>query len=129
VREGEPTPPPRVKAVRVLVVEDSADSAESLRMLLSSHGHGVALASSGTEGVEIARLARPDVVVCDIGLPGMEGYAVARALRKDPTTRGTRLIAVTGYGQDEDRSRALESGFDVHLVKPADPETLLGLIC
>jgi len=126
--EQEPNAPPPPKAVRVLVVEDNADSAESLRMLLSSQGHDVTLASSGTEGVEIALLARPDVVVCDIGLPGMDGYAVARALRKDPTTRGTRLIAVTGYGQDEDRSRALEGGFDVHLVKPADPETLLGLI-
>ena len=126
--EAESNTPPPLKAVRVLVVEDNADSAECLRMLLSSHGHEVTLASSGTEGVEIARRARPDVVVCDIGLPGMDGYAVARAIRQDPTTHATRLIAVTGYGQAEDRSRALESGFDNHMVKPADPETLLGLI-
>lgn len=116
------------RRVRILVVEDNPDSAESLRMLLTSQGHEVTLAHSGTEGVEIAHRARPDVVVCDIGLPGMDGYAVARAIRQDPETRGARLIAVTGYGQDEDRCRALESGFDTHLVKPADPEALLGLL-
>jgi two-component system CheB/CheR fusion protein len=120
-------PGPR-KQVRVLVVEDNRDSAESLRMLLSSQGYDVTLAFSGTEGVELAHRARPDVVVCDIGLPGMDGYAVARALRNDPGTRRVRLIAVTGYGQEGDRSRALESGFDTHLVKPADPESLLSLI-
>jgi PAS domain S-box-containing protein len=121
-------PGPR-KQVKVLVVEDNRDSAESLRLLLASAGYDVTLAFSGTEGVELAHRARPDVVVCDIGLPGMDGYAVARALRNDPGTRRARLIAVTGYGQEGDRTRALESGFDKHLVKPADPETLLSLIC
>jgi PAS domain S-box-containing protein len=116
------------KRLRVLVVEDNLDSAESLRMLLASQGYEVTLAHSGTEGVELAHRAHPDVIVCDIGLPGMDGYAVARAIRKDPETRGVRLIAVTGYGQDEDRDRALESGFDTHLVKPADPERLLSLM-
>jgi signal transduction histidine kinase len=134
--EDEPTAltdqPPREpgprKQVKVLVVEDNRDSAESLRLLLASEGFDVTLAFSGTEGVELAHRARPDVVVCDIGLPGMDGYAVARALRNDPGTRKARLIAVTGYGQEGDRSRALESGFDTHVVKPADPQRLLSLI-
>jgi PAS domain S-box-containing protein len=114
--------------VRVLVVEDNRDSAESLRMLLATQGYEVALAYTGTEGVEAARRARPDVVICDIGLPGMDGYAVARAIRLNPGTAQARLIAVTGYGQNDDRARALASGFDTHLVKPADPEKLLGLL-
>ena len=116
------------KRIRVLVVEDNHDSAESLRMLLVTQGYEVTIAYSGTEGVEAAQRARPDVVVCDIGLPGMDGYAVAKAIRRDPATAGTRLIAVTGYGQDDDQARAMESGFDTHLVKPADPERLLSLL-
>ena len=116
------------KRIRVLVVEDNHDSAESLRMLLVTQGYEVTIAYSGTEGVAAAQRARPDVVVCDIGLPGMDGYAVAKAIRRDPATAGTRLIAVTGYGQDDDQARAMESGFDTHLVKPADPERLLSLL-
>ena len=70
----------------------------------------------------------PDVVVCDIGLPGMDGYRVARALRDNPATAAIRLIALTGYGQDEDRRRARQAGFDEHLTKPADPATLESLL-
>jgi PAS domain S-box-containing protein len=123
-----PGAPREKKRIRVLVVEDNHDSAESLRMLLATHGYEVTIAYSGTEGVAAAQRARPDVVVCDIGLPGMDGYAVAKAIRRDPATAGTRLIAVTGYGQDDDQARAMESGFDTHLVKPADPERLLSLL-
>ncbi len=126
--ESLPGPKKTTRNVRVLVVEDNRDAAESLRMLLSTQGYEVALAYTGTEGVEAARTARPDVIICDVGLPGMDGYAVARAIRMNPGTAKTRLIAVTGYGQDDDRMRALASGFDTHLVKPADPEVLLGLL-
>jgi CheY-like chemotaxis protein len=126
--ESRPSPASKTRHVRVLVVEDNRDSAESLRMLLSTQGYEVALAFTGMEGVEAARSARPDVVICDVGLPGMDGYAVARAIRMNPATAKARLIAVTGYGEHEDRVRALASGFDIHLVKPADPEVLLGLL-
>jgi PAS domain S-box-containing protein len=114
--------------LRVLVIEDNRDAADSLKVLLEALGHEAAVAYTGREGVEAARRERPDVVVCDIGLPGMDGFEVARALRRCSDTAGARLIAVTGYGQDGDRERALAAGFDSHLVKPADPAKLLGLL-
>jgi CheY-like chemotaxis protein len=113
------------RGVRVLVVEDNQDSAESLRQLLYHCGYEVAVAYTGQEGLRAAQRMRPDVVLCDIGLPDSNGFVVAAALRKDPGTCGARLIAVTAYGQDEDRRRAREAGFDLHLVKPVDPEVLL----
>jgi PAS domain S-box-containing protein len=120
------TPPPRRR--RVLVVEDNLDAAESLRMLLELSGCQVQVAHTGPEGVEAALRTPPEVVVCDIGLPGMDGFAVAAALRRNPTTAKARLLAVTGYGQEHDRQHALAAGFDGHLVKPVDPERLLGAL-
>jgi PAS domain S-box-containing protein len=120
--------PVATRRLRVLVVEDNRDAADSLKALLEAFGHEAAVAYTGPAGVEAARREGPDVVVCDIGLPGMDGFAVARALRGCPETANTRLIAVTGYGQDGDRERALAAGFDGHLVKPADPAKLLGLL-
>lgn len=117
-QEGEP--PPR----RCLVIEDHADAAESLALLLQFSGHETEVAFDAASGIEKARSFRPDVVLCDIGLPGMDGYGVARALRADPETSSIFLIALTGYGQDEDRRRALEAGFDAHLIKPADLDAL-----
>jgi CheY-like chemotaxis protein len=111
--------------VRVLVVEDNRDAAESLRQLLYHCGYEVAVAFTGQEGLRAAKRLRPDVVLCDIGLPDSNGFVVASALREDPVTCSARLIAVTAYGQDEDRRRAREAGFDLHLVKPVDPEVLL----
>ncbi|HEV8334923.1 MAG TPA: ATP-binding protein [Candidatus Polarisedimenticolia bacterium] len=113
------------KRLRVLVVEDNRDAAETLRLLLVACGYEVFVAYTGPDGVEAAGSTSPDIVLCDIGLPGMDGFGVAAALRQSPTTAHARLIAVTGYGQEEDRRRALEAGFDVHLVKPVDPEKLL----
>jgi len=117
--------PAAVKPRHVLVVEDNRDAADSLRLLLEVSGYEVTVAYTGPTGLEAATRELPDVVICDIGLPGMDGFGVARALRQNQGTRATRLIAVTGYGQPADRERALEAGFDEHLVKPVDPEALL----
>ena len=110
---------------RVLVVEDHRDSAETLRRILSFHGYDVAVAHDGPGGLAEVKRFRPDAVVCDIGLPGMDGFAVASALRADPSTAGIRLIALSGYGRDEDIRRAREAGFDGHIVKPASPAELI----
>jgi len=109
---------------RCLLIEDHVDAAESLAMLLQLIGHEVEVAFDGAGGLAKARSLRPEVVLCDIGLPGMDGYAVARALRAAPETSSAFLIALTGYGQDDDRRRALEAGFDAHLTKPADLDNL-----
>jgi two-component system CheB/CheR fusion protein len=121
----EPTKPqPNAERRRILVVEDNRDAADSLRMLLELMGHEVRVAHSGPEGVRAAQEWRPTIVLCDIGLPGMDGFAVAEELRTHPGTATTRLIAVTGYGHEDDRRHSREAGFDHHLVKPVDPEEL-----
>ncbi len=128
--EAEPAaePEPGQGSLRVLVIEDNRDAAETLGDLLGLFGHEVELAHTGPQGVEAARRLRPDVVLCDIGLPGMDGYAVARQLRQDPETAGLRLVALTGYGRDSDRRQAEEAGFDLHLVKPVGPAELKKLL-
>ena len=113
------------KDVRILVVEDNRDSAESLRRLLELCGYSVAVAYTGGEGLAKAHEMRPDVVLCDIGLPDSDGYALAAALRNDPVTARARLIAVTAYKNEQHRQRSREAGFQLHLVKPVKPETLL----
>jgi signal transduction histidine kinase/ActR/RegA family two-component response regulator len=112
---------------RVLVVEDSVDIRETMRILLSTWGHDVVLAASGEEALESFAKSRPDVAIIDIGLPGMNGYELARhfrALDAKSVTPPPRLIALTGYGQPGDAERALHAGFDAHLLKPVAPETL-----
>jgi CheY-like chemotaxis protein len=94
-----------------------------LQMLLVLAGHDVHAAADGPSGVELARQKRPDIAVIDPGLPGMDGYEVARRLRKEPRPE-LRLIALSSYGQAEDRRKTLEAGFDMHLVKPVDPGRL-----
>jgi two-component system, chemotaxis family, CheB/CheR fusion protein len=121
--------PPAGQPRRCLIIEDNVDAAESMALLLQLKGHEVAVAHTGQEGLETARRFRPHVVFCDIGLPGaLDGYAVARAIRDDPDFRFVRLIALTGYGQEDDQRRAREAGFDLHLTKPADPEMLQALL-
>jgi signal transduction histidine kinase/ActR/RegA family two-component response regulator len=115
-------------ARRILVVEDNPDAAATMRDFLELSGHEVELAASGADGVETARQFHPEVVLCDIGLPGMSGFEVAAELRRDPATRSAKLIAVTGYGGEEDRRRSKEAGFDVHLTKPVDPAQLKALL-
>ena len=118
----------REPALRILVIEDNQDAAETLCDLLELFGYQAEIASSGAAGVEAARRSRPDVVLCDIGLPVMDGYAVARELRADPRTEKIPLIALTGYGREADRRQAVEAGFDLHLVKPVGPEVLKRLL-
>jgi CheY-like chemotaxis protein len=121
---GPPAVLPEARRLRILVVEDHRDSARTLRILLVHGGHEVALAYTGKEGVAAAREWRPDVVLCDLGLPEMDGFEVARTLRRQPETAGCRLIAISGYGQEGDRRRCKEVGFDLHLTKPVDPGEL-----
>ena len=109
---------------RILLVEDNPDAAATTRDFLELFGHQVELANSGTDGVKAAREFHPEVVLCDLGLPGMDGFEVAAELRRDPSTASAKLIAVTGYGRDEDRRRSKEAGFDLHLTKPVDPTQL-----
>jgi PAS domain S-box-containing protein len=123
--DGEAAPARRRK---VLIVDDNVEGAQGLGLLLRLRGHRVVLAHDGEAAVEVARAQRPDVVVLDIGLPKLDGYAVARELRRLPGLAGVLLIAATGYGQDEDRRRAREAGFDYHLIKPVDPNVLSELL-
>jgi CheY-like chemotaxis protein len=113
---------------RVLIIEDNDDARESLRILLESVGHRVAEARDGPRGVALALAEPPDVVLIDLGLPGLDGYDVARRLRSTLGGKTPRLIAVTGYGQAADRQRSKEAGFDAHLVKPVSQSGLLSLI-
>jgi CheY-like chemotaxis protein/two-component sensor histidine kinase len=111
------------RGLKVVVIEDNHDGAAMLRMLLKVQGHEAQVAHSGQEGIDMVGRFRPDVVLCDIGLPGMNGYEVARAL--DATEfRPARMIAITGYGGPEDHEAALAAGFDAHLVKPVSHEAL-----
>ena len=122
-RNIQPLPPRRI-----LIVDDSRDGGESLAMLLRVLGADVALAHSGRQALECVGTFQPDVVLLDIGMPGMDGYEVARRIRANPATRGIQLIALTGWGQDEDRQRSAAAGFNHHLVKPADVDKLRQLL-
>jgi len=114
--------------LRVLLVEDNVDAAETLSELLELWGHEVRVAHRGEAASDLAVALRPHVAILDIGLPGMDGYAVAAALRAQDGLASTRLVALTGYGQEQDRERSLRAGFDLHLTKPVDPERLQELL-
>ncbi len=126
-RGFEPAPD---HARRVLIVEDGTDARDSLGMLIEAWDHEVLYAANGPEGVRLARAERPDVALIDIGLPGFDGYEVAREIRRDGSlwARSVRLIALTGYGQAADRAKALDAGFDLHVLKPVDPARLKQLL-
>jgi PAS domain S-box-containing protein len=113
---------------RVLIVDDSEDGAESLAMLLQLSGHETHVAHDGVEAIEAAEKLRPSVVLLDIGLPRLNGYEVCHRLRKEPWAKNLVLVALTGWGQEDDRHRSREAGFDAHLVKPVDHDALLRLL-
>jgi CheY-like chemotaxis protein len=112
----------------ILVVDDNGDAAEMLAMLLRLKGHEVRTAYDGPAALVAVRAQPPDVVLCDIGMPGMDGLEVARRLRQDLGLKQALLVALTGYGGEEDRRRSREAGFNAHLVKPADVRALERLL-
>jgi CheY-like chemotaxis protein len=109
---------------RILVIEDNRDSAETLCLLLQCCGYEADAVYSGPDGVKEAEQYQPDVVICDIGLPGLNGYEVARKLRANPATAKIRLVALTAYNEAEHRRRSYEAGFEHHFVKPVNPDAL-----
>jgi DNA-binding response OmpR family regulator len=114
--------------LRVLIVEDYPDAADSLRLILDLYGFEAQVARDGLAALQAARSFRPDVVLLDLGLPGMDGWEVARRLPAVATEKMPFLIAVTGFGREDDRRRSAQAGIDLHLVKPVDAEVLVGIL-
>ena len=119
-RSENKTNEPAIKARRILVADDNRDSADSLAMLLEMLGHEVCLAHDGLEALETAKSSKPELIFMDLGMPRMNGYDAARLIRNAPECNGVVLVALTGWGQEEDRRRSYEAGFDHHIVKPID---------
>jgi two-component system CheB/CheR fusion protein len=124
----ESRPPQPIGRHRVLVVEDNVYAAKSFATLLRLDGHEVQVAHDGIEALGMAEAFRPDVILLDIGLPGIDGYEVARRLRAQTKFNDTQIIAMTGYGQPEDRRRSREAGIDHHLVKPVKIDFVRALL-
>jgi CheY-like chemotaxis protein len=120
--------PNPTSALRILVVDDNQDASASLAMLLKMMGNTVQTAADGEEAVRAAGEFRPHVVLCDIGLPKLNGYEACRRMKQLSWDKKMTLVAVTGWGQSEDRQRAEEAGFDYHMVKPVDPHVLMQLL-
>src|SRR5262249_39764566 len=118
--KSEPLKRPR----RILVVDDFADAADSLAMVLKASGHEVRVSYSGEDALKVLEEMKPEVVLLDVGLPTMDGYEIARAIRQRPDSSGTLLVAITGYGEEGARQRSREAGFDAHLTKPVDAAAL-----
>lgn len=116
------------RPLRVLIVEDNADAAAMLALVLQIEGHDVRTAADGPAALAAVRVEPPDLVLCDIGLPRMDGFAVAREIRATPGMGKVTLVALTGYGRDEDRDLSRAAGFDYHFVKPLDPAALEELL-
>jgi CheY-like chemotaxis protein len=110
--------------LRVLIADDNVDAAETTRLLLERRGCAVRVVHDGQAAVDQAIADRPDVLLLDLGMPGLDGFAVARKLRDDSNLRHVRIVALTGHGLESFRRRTAEAGFDAHLVKPVDPATL-----
>jgi CheY-like chemotaxis protein len=115
---------PALTGRRILIVDDNADAAQSLATLLQMTGNEVSVAANGSDALRIATESRPELVLLDIGLPGMNGYEVARALRRDPGNGSMLIVGVSGYGAAEDRQRGAEAGLDAHFVKPVEISAL-----
>jgi CheY-like chemotaxis protein len=127
-RAGMDKPTVPKSSLRVLIVDDNVDARESLGMLLRVLGHDVRTAHDGQDGLAEAEAFRPDIALVDIGLPKLDGYEVSRRIREQPWGEAMVLIALTGWGRDEDRGRSRDAGFDDHLFKPVDPNALMRLL-
>jgi len=126
--EVDDAPPATKSPLRMLIVDDNRDAADSLSEMLKMMGHDTRTAYDGQQGVDLAGEYLPDVILLDIGLPKLNGYEACRLIREQPTGKGVVLIALTGWGQDEDRRRSHEAGFDHHMVKPVDPQALMKMV-
>jgi CheY-like chemotaxis protein len=126
--EEEPKRKRKHGRYRVLVIDDHRDTLQTMNALLSKLGHETVTAESGEEALEAVARFHPDVILSDIGLPGMDGYAIARRIRTDPSLQPRRLVAVTGYGQPGDEERAYEAGFDQHITKPVGMDDLCRIL-
>ncbi len=113
---------------RVLIVEDNQDAGEMYRILIELGGHEALVAENGALGLELLKSTHPDIALVDIGLPGMDGYEIARRFRAEPDGDRVFLVALTGYGSSTDRDRSRQAGFDLHLLKPVDPQALQSLL-
>jgi CheY-like chemotaxis protein len=122
---GRPT---TSRSLKIFIAEDNQDSAESLKIILELLGHEVRVAHDGLSALAVAAAEPPDLMLVDIGLPGIDGYELARRARSDARLARVPMVALTGYGTDEDRRRATAAGFDHHLVKPIDLDVLSGLV-
>jgi CheY-like chemotaxis protein len=116
------------RPLRILIADDNRDAAELLKAVLETQGHTVKLAHDGTIALQLAKSFVPDLGLLDIGMPGMSGYELAKAIRQVPQLQATRLVALTGWGAKEDRERARDAGFDHHLTKPVSFEALNALL-
>ena len=119
---------PDTSGRKILVADDDQDSAESLAMLLQMMGHEVRSALNGLEAIAVAAAFEPDLIVLDIGMPGLDGYEVCRRIRQQPWAHAVVIAALTGWTRDEDRDRSQEAGFNHYLVKPVDPQVLADLV-
>lgn len=126
--EKKAAEPAFVRPLNILIADDNVDLTASFAEVLSSYGHQVEVVHDGVAAVQAARTRMPDVALLDIGMPGLDGYEVARQLRADPALRGIHLVAITGWGRDADREAAQAAGFDRHLLKPVNPEDMLRLL-
>jgi len=116
------------ESARVMVVDDQLDAAQMLALIIEESGYDTRIAASGEEALKLGKKFEPDVILLDLGMPTMDGIETARQIRETPWGKSVTLVAVTGWGQEEDRRRTREAGFDYHLVKPADSESLLTIL-
>jgi DNA-binding response OmpR family regulator len=127
-QETEEAAAPTTLSRRILIVDDNKDAADSMALLVETAGHRVRTAYDGQEALDLASAFAPDVLLLDLGVPGLNGFEIARRIRRQPWGKTVSLIALTGWGQEQDRRRTAEAGFDAHLIKPVGTADLLSAL-